>query len=181
MLLCNTMFSHRHRLHSPRQRNRQFWIEPGRQQEFIIGKGRQRLLALRHFIARNIYNLLHRSIVEETLDDAEFNCHSTAGIALGECHVPTWAVASYRGTPLTMEDALATLPLPCGMQIHDSTECQTVLHGAVCLGIGCDGTPIAFQKNGISPMEILPLQDVTDEYRDIYKQCVYSFYHRCVE
>ncbi len=171
----------RQRLFSPGPTNlrkgKRYWIKPGAQQEFLIGKGRSVLLALRHFAARNIYNLIHRSTVEKSIHRNDFNCHTTAGIVLGERKETEWGSADFRGQLLSVGDALAQFPLPCGMQIHDSPECRVVLHSAVLLGVGRDGLPIAFHKDGNLPMEFRPVGNIIDEYRTCYYDCLLSFYH----
>lgn len=145
-----------------------FWMEPRGRQEFAIGKGKDALLSLRCAIAANIYNLLHRSIVKKTLRNEDFNCHATAAIALGERKKITWGSARYRGEPMYVEEALEELPLPCGMQIHDSHECREVVHSAVLLGTAVDGTPLAFHKDSSLPMEFCDVHEIIAWYRTFH-------------
>lgn len=159
----------RRRLHSPGptdlRESQRFWMEPQGRQEFVIGKERNVLLSLRCAVAANIYNLLHRNIVRQTVRDEDFNCHTAVAIALGESKKITWGSAQYRGEPMYVEEALEELPLPCGMQIHDSDECREVVHSAVLLGTAVDNTPLAFHKNGSLPMEFCNVHDIITMYR----------------
>lgn len=159
----------RRRLHSPGplglRESKRFWMEPTGRQEFAIGKGRDILLSLRCAIAANIYNLLHRNIVKKTVRDGDFNCYTAAAIALGESKKITWGSAQYRGQPMYIEEALEELSLPCGMQIHDSDECHSVVHSAVLLGTATNGVPLAFHKDGSLPMEFRNVHDIITMYR----------------
>lgn len=170
----------RRRLHSPgpldiRERQR-FWMEQRGRQEFAIGKGRDILLSLRCAVAANIYNLLHRNIVKKTVRDEDFNCHAAAAIALGESKKIAWASTEYRGESMYIEEALEELPLPCGMQIHDSHEYRAILHSAVLLGTATDGIPLAFHKDGLLPMELCPIADLLATYRTHFYAGPLTFY-----
>lgn len=160
------------RLHSPGQiglrKSQRFWMEPLGRQEFAIGKGTDVLLSLRCAVAANIYNLLHRNIVRKTVRDEDFNCHTAAAIALGENKKIAWGSAQYRGQPMYIEEALEELPLPCGMQIHDSDECREVVHSAVLLGTAIDGSPLAFHKNGSLPIEFCDVHEIVACYRTFH-------------
>lgn len=170
----------RKRLHSPGPANlhksQRLWMEPKGCQEFAIGKGRSVLLSLRHAVAANIYNLLHQQTVEKKFSHSTFNCHAATAIALGESKKIAWESAQYRGQPMYVEEALEELPLPCGMQIHDSKEFRTVLHSAVLLGKSSRGEALAFHKNGHLPMELCPVYDIIATYRQHYFACPLTFY-----
>ena len=140
------------------------WIEPQNRQEFTIGKGKSVLLTLRSHVARNIYNLLHRKIVDDAFHNKDMNCHAAAAIALGERRKITWSLAHYRGEPMLIEEAIAELPLPCGMQIHNSSKFREILHSAVLLGPTIGGPAIAFHKDGTKPMEICSINAVIAAY-----------------
>lgn len=167
------------RLYSPGptdiRKSRRFWIEPGEDQELLIGKGKRILLALRHTIADNIYCLLRKKIVEKAFHDRDLNCHATAAIALDEGATIEWGTTHYRGEHMSIDDALASLPLPCGMQIHASGEFSCVLHSSVLLG-PADGPALAFHKNGILPMELCPMQNIITDYRKHYGDVLLTFY-----
>lgn len=170
----------RKRLHSPGpaklRKSKRFWIEPRGQEEFAIGKGRSVLLSLRHAVAANIYKLLYLRIVEKACWDENFNCHAATAIALGESTEIAWGGADYRGDPMDVEEALAELPLPCGMQIHDSEEFRVVLHSAVLLGKSSRVAALAFHKNGHLPMELCPVSDIIATYRKHHFTGTLTFY-----
>lgn len=141
-----------------------------------MGKGERVLLSLQHRIAKNIYDLLRKKIVKNAFPDDSFNCHAAAAIALGESTKIEWGTADYRGEPMDVEEALTELPLPCGMQIHDSEEFRAVLHSAVLLGRSANGTALAFHKNGHYPMELCPISDIIAAYRKRFGGTPLTFY-----
>lgn len=151
------------------RKTQRLWIEKREQQEFAIGKGRSVLLSLRNTVAANIYNLFHQQIVEKEFSHSTFNCHAAAAIAFGESKKIEWAAAHYRGELMSVEEALAELILPCGMQIHDSDECREVVHSAVLLGAASDGTPLAFHKDGNLPMEFCNVHEIVAWYRTLHR------------
>ncbi len=167
----------RERLYSPGptgiRETQRFWIEPGEDQELLIGQGERTLLALRHSIADNIYCLLHQNIIGKAFHDEEFNCHATAAIALGESTEICWGDTKPRGEKMNVQEALATVSLPCGMQIY-GYQWEGILHSAVLLGPSVDATPLAFHKNGAYPMELCPLENILSYYR--YSRDNLTFY-----
>lgn len=143
---------------------KRLWIEPLDREEFIVGQAEKILLTLRSHVAQNIYNILRRKIVDDEFHDGDLNCHTTAAIALGEARKISWGSAKPRGKKIDVQEALATVPLPCGMQIHSHSHWEYILHSAILLGPAVDAPPLVFHKNGDDPMELCTLERVLSAY-----------------
>lgn len=146
-----------------------YWVKDAGD-EVLVGTGLPDnvLLHLKGDAAKRMHELLRRDATGEGIDKRGYNCHAAAEFVMSGRSADNIRHADADPdipvTQMSVREAVNTLVLPCGFQLHsmitddDGGYGYYVAHSAVLLGIPENGVPLAFEKDGRGPLRICTLE-----------------------